>query len=232
MQALARDVGTWEPGTGLTLSVGGWGAYYNDFDAAMAWTYPRVISFVLVSTFLVLFLAFRSFLVPVKAIVMNLLSVGAGYGAVVLIFQHGLGASLVGLDHALGAVPAVVPILLFCLLFGLSMDYEVFLLSRIREAVDAGMDNRSAVAVGLATTGGMITSAALIMAIVFGAFGWAQVAIVKMLGVGLAVAVLVDATVVRALLVPALMRIAGDWNWYPGAGAIGEAAVLDPSKTV
>lgn len=224
MQALAREVGTWDVGPGLAVSVGGWGAYYNDFDAAMARTYPRVIAFVLVATFLVLFVAYRSFLVPSKAIVMNLLSVGAGYGVVVLIFQHGFGARLVGLDRALGAVPAVVPILLFCLLFGLSMDYEVFLLSRIREAVEAGMDNRGAVALGLATTGGMITSAALVMAIVFGAFAFAQVAIVKMLGMGLAVAVLVDATIVRALLVPALMRIAGGWNWYPGLRALPAAA--------
>lgn len=230
MQALARDAGSWGVGPGLAVSVGGWGAYYNDFDAAMAWTYPRVIAFVLVSTFLVLFIAYRSILVPVKAIVMNLLSVGAGYGAVVLIFQHGHGAGLVGLDRPLGAVPAVVPILLFCLLFGLSMDYEVFLLSRIREAVEAGMDNRAAVALGLSTTGGMITSAALIMAIVFGAFAFAQVAIVKMLGVGLAVAVLVDATVVRALLVPALMRIAGDWNWYPGLPLGAEPVAAEPAS--
>ncbi|MBM3273750.1 MAG: MMPL family transporter, partial [Candidatus Sericytochromatia bacterium] len=225
IQALTREVATWTPGKGLTQSVGGFGAYYNDFDDAMAWTYPRVFAFVIVATFLVLFAAFRSLLVPIKAIAMNLLSVGAGYGVVVLMFQHGAGAGLVGLDRPLGAIPAVVPILLFCLLFGLSMDYEVFLLTRIREIFDATGDNREAVARGLAVTGGMITSAALIMAIVFGAFAFAQLAIVKMLGVGLAVAVLVDATVIRALLVPALMRLAGDRNWYPGAKGALVAAV-------
>jgi RND superfamily putative drug exporter len=217
IQRLTREVSAWPPGKGLTLAVGGFGAYYNDFDDAMAWTYPRVFAFVIVATFLVLFAAFRSFLVPIKAIAMNLLSVGAGYGVVVLVFQHGIGAGIVGLERPLGAIPAVVPILLFCLLFGMSMDYEVFLLSRIREIFDATGDNREAVSRGLAVTGGMITSAALIMAIVFGAFAFAQVAIVKMLGVGLAVAVLADATVIRALLVPALMRLAGDLNWYPGA---------------
>ncbi|MBI6546528.1 MAG: MMPL family transporter [Cyanobacteria bacterium NC_groundwater_1444_Ag_S-0.65um_54_12] len=216
LQALTREVGVWSAGGGLQIQVGGWGAYYNDFDTLMARTYPRVMGLVLASTFIVLFWAFRSLLIPLKALVLNLCSVAAGYGMVVLVFQHGVGASLFGLDRGLGAVPAVVPILLFCLLFGLSMDYEVFLLARIKEEYDAHGDNRRAVAHGLAMTAGMITSAALVMVVVFGAFAWAQIAIVKMLGFGLAVAVLVDATIIRALLVPALMRVAGNWNWYPG----------------
>ncbi|MBM3270563.1 MAG: MMPL family transporter [Candidatus Sericytochromatia bacterium] len=229
MQAFTREVEDWSAGQGLTLATSGWGAYYNDFDAQMKWTFPRVVGFVVLATFLILAWAFRSILVPLKAVVMNLLSVGAGYGAVVLIFQEGHGAWLFGLQQGLGSVPAVVSILLFCTLFGLSMDYEVFLLTRIREAVDEGLSNTAAVARGLATTGGMITGAALIMTIVFGAFGWARVAIVQMLGVGLAVAVLVDATVVRALLVPAFMRIAGDWNWYPGARPAGLPAAAPGS---
>ncbi|HEY9765630.1 MAG TPA: MMPL family transporter, partial [Chroococcales cyanobacterium] len=157
-----------------------------------------------------------SFLIPLKAILMNLLSVGAGYGALVAVFLLGWGRQLIGLSEVVDGIPQSIPLIIFCVVFGLSMDYEVFLLSRIKESYDQSGDNRTATAEGLALTGGIITSAALIMVFVFGAFAWADMVLVKMLGLGLAVAVLVDATVIRCLAVPAFMRIAGRWNWFPG----------------
>ncbi|HBN09474.1 MAG TPA: hypothetical protein DD435_12765 [Cyanobacteria bacterium UBA8530] len=203
-------------GENLKIKVGGQLVFYNDYDEAMNASFPRVIAFVLFSTFLVLFFAYRSFLIPLKAILMNLLSVGAGYGALVAVFLLGWGRQLIGLSEVVDGIPQSIPLIIFCVVFGLSMDYEVFLLSRIKESYDQSGDNRAATAEGLALTGGIITSAALIMVFVFGAFAWADMVLVKMLGLGLAVAVLVDATVIRCLAVPAFMRIAGRWNWYPG----------------
>lgn len=200
--------------------VGGQAAYYVDFDKELLRSFPRAVGVVLAATFLVLALAFRSLLIPLKAVVMNLLSVTAGYGAMVWVFQMGHGAGLLGLTAATEAIPTITPVLLFCIVFGLSMDYEVFLLSRIKEVYDETHDNTHATAEGLAATGGIITSAALIMVAVFGGFALARVAVVKMLGFGLAVAVLVDATIIRVLLVPALMRLAGDRNWWPGSRAL------------
>jgi RND superfamily putative drug exporter len=197
--------------------VGGQAAYYVDFDNALLQSFPRAVGVVLLATFVALALAFRSVLIPLKAVVMNILSVTAGYGAMVWVFQEGHGAKLLGLTAATQAVPTITPVLLFCIVFGLSMDYEVFLLSRIKEVYDETHDNTHATAEGLAATGGIITSAALIMVAVFGGFALARVAVVKMLGFGLAVAVLVDATIIRVLLVPALMRLAGDRNWWPGS---------------
>lgn len=209
---LAAELASKAP-EGFKVLVGGQASFYNDFDAAMLGVYPWVIGFVLVTTLVVMALAFRSVLVPIKAVLMNLLSVGAGYGVVVAVFQFGWGAGLFGLSAPSGAVPLSIPILLFCIIFGLSMDYEVFLLHRIKEVYDQTGDNTKATVEGVASTAGIITSAALIMVVVFGAFAWAEMVIVQMLGLGLAVAVLVDATVIRILLVPALMRLAGDWNW-------------------
>ena len=147
----------------------------------------------------------------------NLLSVGAGYGAVVAVFQYGWGAGIFGLDGPSGAIPLSIPLMLFCIIFGLSMDYEVFLLHRIKEVYEETGDNTHATVEGVASTAGIITSAALIMVVVFGAFAWAEMVIVQMLGLGLAVAVLVDATIIRALLVPAAMKLMGDWNWWAPA---------------
>lgn len=212
---LARDIPSWLNMAGMTLTVGGQAVYYNDFDKAMKAAYLPCMVFVLVITLAALLFFFRSPLVAVKALVMNALSVLAGYGVVVFVFQLGHGSSLFGSPGPSLVVPLHIPLMLFCILFGLSMDYEVFLLSRIRECFLATGDNERSVAEGLAATGPMITSAALIMAAVFGAFAFARVVVVQMLGLGLSVSVLVDATIIRILLVPAFMKIAGKWNWWP-----------------
>jgi RND superfamily putative drug exporter len=212
---LARDIPGWMRIPGLRLETGGQAVYYNDFDRAMASAYAPSLAFVLIVSFAALLLFFRSPLVALKALFLNGLSVLAGYGAVVFVFQQGHGHALFGTPGPSQVVPLTIPLLLFCILFGLSMDYEVFLISRIREAYAAGGDNARAVSEGLAATGGIITGAALIMAAVFGAFAFARVVVAQMLGLGLAVAVLVDATVIRILLLPALMKMAGRWNWWP-----------------
>jgi RND superfamily putative drug exporter len=212
-----REIGRWKVAGGLELMVGGQPVYYNDFDQAMARAFPVVIGFIVAATFLMLAVAFRSFLIPIKAILMNLLSVGAGLGAMVAVFLTGRGSWLVGLAEPTDAIPQSLILIIFCVVFGLSMDYEVFLLSRMKEVHDATGDNRQATVEGLAHTGSIITSAALVMTLIFGAFAWAEMVLVKMLGFGLAVAVLVDATVIRCVAVPAFMRLAGRWNWYPGA---------------
>lgn len=215
-QALSRDLARVTPGASFRVLVGGEPQYYNDFDSHMSIAFRKALVLVLGVTLVVLGLAFRSVLVPIKAIVMNLLAVGAAYGVLVAVFQQGIGLGLIGMNEPLQAIPRTIPIIIFCITFGLSMDYEVFLLSRIRESFATHGDNGLAVAEGLAATGGLITSAAAIMVVVFGCFAWAEVAIVKMIGLGLAVAVLLDATLVRVLLMPAFMRLAGRWNWWPG----------------
>ena len=168
---------------------------------------------VLVLSFLLLMLVFRSLLVPLKAVIVNLLSIGAAYGVVVAIFQWGWAKDLIGIDRA-GPVEAWVPMMLFAIVFGLSMDYEVFLLSRIKEEYDRTGDNESAVADGLAVTARVITAAALIMVCVFGSFVLGEDRQLKLFGLGLAVAVLLDATIVRMVLVPATMELLGDRNWW------------------
>jgi RND superfamily putative drug exporter len=212
---LAREIPGWLNLPGTTVDMGGQAVYYNDFDKAMSAAYLPCIAFVLAVTMIALLLFFRSPLVSLKAIVMNALSVLAGYGAVVWVFQLGHGHAFFGAPGPAEVVPLTIPIMLFCILFGLSMDYEVFLLSRMREGFMKSGDNERSVAEGLAATGPMITNAALIMAAVFGAFAFARVVVVQMLGLGLAVSVLVDATLIRILLVPAFMKMAGKWNWWP-----------------
>ncbi|HEY7031986.1 MAG TPA: MMPL family transporter [Thermomicrobiales bacterium] len=184
-----------------------------DFNTALSESSPKVFAFVLGLSFLLLLLAFRSIVVPAKAIVMNLLSVGAAYGVLVLVFQKGVGADFLGMQRT-ESIAAWVPIFLFCVLFGLSMDYHVFLLSRVREHFDRTGRNEEAVAVGLQATGKIITGAALIMVAVFGAFASGRLVEIQQMGLGLAVAVFLDATVVRSILVPAAMRLLGDRNWY------------------
>ncbi|MBC7545091.1 MAG: MMPL family transporter [Candidatus Sericytochromatia bacterium] len=213
---LAQLIPHWVDMPGTEVLVGGQAAYYVDFDNALQRSFPLAMGIVLVATFVALAVAFRSVLIPLKAVLMNILSVTAGYGAMVLVFQEGYGGQWLGLSAPTQAVPVITPVLLFCIVFGLSMDYEVFLLSRIKEAYDRLGDNTAATAEGLAATGRIITSAALIMVAVFGGFALARVAVVKMLGFGLAVSVLVDATIIRCVLVPALMRLLGRWNWWPG----------------
>ena len=174
---------------------------------------PIVFAFVLGLCFLLLAVAFRSLVVPAKAIVMNLLSVGAAYGLLVLVFQKGIGAELLGFQQV-EAIEAWLPLFLFSVLFGLSMDYHVFLLTRIREHYDQTGDNRGAIEFGVASTGRIITGAALIMVAVFGGFAAGELVMFQQMGFGLGVAVLLDATIVRSVLVPATMRLLGDRNWY------------------
>jgi uncharacterized membrane protein YdfJ with MMPL/SSD domain len=188
-------------------------AFNADFDAVVSSYTPLVFAFVLGLSFLLLMLAFRSLVVPFKAIVMNLLSVGATYGILVLVFQKGYGTDFFGFQRT-PTIEAWVPIFLFCVLFGLSMDYHVFLLSRIREHYDATHDNRESVAVGLQSTAKIITGAALIMVAVFAGFASGTLVMFQQMGFGLAVAVILDATVVRTVLVPASMALLGDRNWY------------------
>ncbi|MEZ4506834.1 MAG: MMPL family transporter [Thermomicrobiales bacterium] len=172
-----------------------------------------MIAFVLGLSFLFLMVAFRSIVVLIKAILMNLLSVGAAFGLLVLVFQKGVGAELLGFQQV-EVIQTGLPLFVFAILFGLSMDYHVFLISRIRERFLETGDNTEAVAYGLRTTGRLITSASLIMVAVFAGFALGRMAPLQQLGFGLAVAVLVDATIVRCILVPASMRLLGSWNWY------------------
>ena len=198
------------------MTIGGTPAYYNDFGVYMRGSLPRVFGFVILATLCLLFLAFRSYLLPLKAVAANLLAIGAGYGAVVAIFQFGWCAGLVGLERPFASIALEIPLMIFCLSFGLSMDYELFLLFRIRRDYLEHGDNDRATVSGLAAVAPVITGAGLIMAAVFGAFVGAELPALKMIGVGLCVAVLVDATLIRGFIVPAVMRIAGRWNWYPG----------------
>src|SRR5204862_3439889 len=174
---------------------------------------PLVVAFVLLFAFGLMLVAFRSIVVAVKAIVLNLLSVAAAYGVLVLVFQHGLGKGVLGVSSTAGIDP-VVPLLLFVILFGLSMDYHVFIISRIREAFDRGASTEEAVAHGIKSTAGVVTSAAIVMVSVFAIFATLSLLIFKQLGIGLAVAVFLDATLVRGVLLPATMKLLGDWNWY------------------
>ena len=199
-------------GTGLDVSVTGTVAIQVDFSTYLASRLPLFFGAVLALSFLLLMTVFRSVLVPLKAVIMNLLSIGAAFGIVVAVFQKGWGASLLGIDGA--PIEPFVPMMLFAIVFGLSMDYEVFLLSRVREEWKRTGDSRLSVADGLAATARVITAAALIMVFVFGSFLLEADRISKLFGLGLAVAVLIDATVVRLLLVPATMELLGDKNWW------------------
>jgi RND superfamily putative drug exporter len=197
----------------LDVLVGGETAFSKDFfDLTDSFT-PFVFLFVLGLSFILLMIVFRSIVVPIKAIIMNLLSVGASYGLIVLVFQKGYGADLLGFTQV-ESIEAWLPLFLFSVLFGLSMDYHVFLLSRIREHFDQTHDNTASVAYGLRTTGGLITGAAIIMVAVFGGFASGDLVSLQQMGFGLAVAVFIDATIVRSVLVPASMKLLGDRNWY------------------
>jgi RND superfamily putative drug exporter len=201
------------PPAGLKVLVGGGAADVEDVVAGIAADFPRTAGFILVSTYLVLLVLLRSAILPLKALVMNTLSITASFGALVWIFQDGNLSALLG-TRPLGFVETTQPVILFCVLFGLSMDYEVFLLTRMRETWDRTGDNRAAVAHGLERSGRIVTSAALIVVVVAGSFAFADIVLIKALGLGIAIAVALDATVVRALLVPATMRLLGDWNWW------------------
>ncbi len=204
------------PGTGATVAIGGAAAAGYDFLQSQAQRMPYAIGLTLIASAVVLFLLFGSIAIPIKAVIMTLLSISASFGALVWIFQEGNFSGLLNFTP-LGYTVAGNPIIMFSVIFGLSMDYEVLLLSRIQEAYRRTGDNTASVAEGLAKTAGVITGAALIMVSVFAAFALADIITIKSIGVGMAIAVLLDATIIRVLLVPATMRLLGDWNWWaPG----------------
>jgi uncharacterized membrane protein YdfJ with MMPL/SSD domain len=197
----------------VEAGVTGTAASSKDFSDALRGAAPLVFLFVLGFAFLLLLVTFRSIVIAIKAIVLNLLSVGAAYGVLVLVFQNGWAKGLLGFDYT-GGVMVWLPVFLFVILFGLSMDYHVFILSRIREAYDGGMKTDDAIAYGIKRTAGVVTSAAVVMVFVFGIFATLSLIMMKQFGVGLATAVLLDATIVRGVLLPATMKLLGDWNWY------------------
>ncbi len=210
---LRAGAGDLAPPAGMEVLVGGGAADVTDVVGPIAADFPRTALFIVVTTYLVLFLLLRSVVLPAKALLMNSLSIVASFGALVWIFQDGNLSAVLGFQP-LGFVETTQPVILFCVLFGLSMDYEVFLLSRMKEVWDETGDNQEAVAHGLERSGRIVTSAALIVVVVASSFAFADIVLIKALGIGMALAVALDATVVRALLVPATMRLLGHWNWW------------------
>jgi RND superfamily putative drug exporter len=215
---------------GVSVNVTGDAAASVDFRDQLNSRLPLIFTFVFGLAFILFLVTFRSIVIPIKAILLNLLSVGAAYGVLVLVFQNGNGESLLSFSSN-GGVASWLPLFLFVILFGLSMDYHVFILSRVRELHDRGMKTDQAVREGISTTASTVTSAAIVMVGVFACFATLDFLDLKELGLGLAVAVLIDATIVRAILLPASMRVLGDWNWYlpswlewiPQVGTEGEA---------
>jgi RND superfamily putative drug exporter len=201
---------------GATLLVGGIPALNADYETIIRSHFPSVMGLVIGGTLIALLCGFRSIFAAIKAIALNLLSVAASFGALVLVFQYGHGSRLLGVPTPTESIFPLVPIVTFAIVFGLSMDYEVFLVARVLEARRSGMSEEEAIPEGLARTAGLITSAAAIMIAVFAAFTFGDFLVVKMIGFTLAVAVLIDATLVRIVVGPALLRLAGDWNWWPG----------------
>ena len=197
------------------LLVAGFAAYNADNLEAIADNLPRALAFILLATTALIFIQVRSVIIPIKAIAMNILSISASFGMLVWVFQWGYGADL--LNFTAQPIDSGNPVIMFCIVFGLSMDYEVLMLSRIHEEWERTGDNTLAVANGLQKTGGLITGAAAIMVVVFSAFGLSSVIILKQIGLGLALAILIDATLVRALVVPSTMRLMGKWNWWAPA---------------
>jgi uncharacterized membrane protein YdfJ with MMPL/SSD domain len=220
---------------GASVNVTGNAAMSEDSASQLNSRLPLIFAFVFGLAFLLMLVTFRSIVIPIKAIILNLLSVGAAYGVLVLVFQNGHGESLLGFTSN-GGVANWLPLFLFVVLFGLSMDYHVFILSRIRELHDRGMSTDEAVKQGISTTAGTVTSAAIVMVGVFAVFVSLSFLDFKEMGLGLAVAVLIDATIIRGVLLPASMKLLGDWNWYlprwlewlPRVGAEGDAALPTP----
>jgi RND superfamily putative drug exporter len=224
-----RDAGV--PGLdSVRVLLDGFQAASVDLQEALLARFPLLVTIVLLITAVAMSIAFHSVLVPMKAVLMNCLSVGGAFGLIVLVFQEGVGRSLVQLAEPTGAIYVLVPVLVFAVVFGLSMDYEVFLLARIKEAFDRAGRNDQATMEGLSATASVITSAAMIMILVFGTFAFSRVIAVRLFGFGLAAAVFLDATLVRMVLMPAFMHIAGRWNWWPGAPPQAVEARL-PSDT-
>jgi RND superfamily putative drug exporter len=196
-----------------TVYVTGGAAQTSDFSQLLKDRMPLVFAFVLGLAFLLMLVTFRSIVIPIKAIILNLLSVGAAYGVLVLVFQNGWGEQLLGFESN-GGVTNWLPLFLFVILFGLSMDYHVFILTRIRELYDRGMSTEDAVRRGIAGSAGTVTAAAVVMVLVFSVFATLSYLDFKQMGVGLAVAILIDATIIRGVLLPATMSLLGDWNWW------------------
>ena len=217
---------------GASVNVSGDAAMSADSASQLNSRLPLIFAFVFGLAFLLMLVTFRSIVIPIKAILLNLLSVGAAYGVLVLVFQNGHGESLLGFTSN-GGIANWLPLFLFVVLFGLSMDYHVFILSRVRELHDRGMTTDEAVKQGISTTAGTVTSAAIVMVGVFAVFVTLSFLDFKEMGLGLAVAVLIDATIIRGVLLPASMKLLGDWNWYlpswlewlPHVGAEGDAAL-------
>ena len=216
-RALVRDLraaaGPLAAPAGTTVLVGGGAADVADVVDGVAADFPRTAVFIIVTTYIVLFALLRSVILPAKALILNALSLTASFGALVWIFQDGNLSAPLGFQPV-GFVETTQPVILFCVLFGLSMDYEVFLLSRMKEVWDTTGDNTEAVARGLERSGRIVTSAALIVVVVAGSFAFADIVLIKALGLGVAIAVALDATVVRGLLVPSTMKLLGRWNWW------------------
>jgi RND superfamily putative drug exporter len=210
---LVESIRSMPVGGDLKMYVTGSTADLMDSIDVIYGSFPVAIIYVLVTIYIALFSLFRSIVLPLKAVIMNGLSIFATYGALVFIFQEGNLQGVLGFE-SMGYTDAIMPIVLFCITFGISMDYEVFLLSRVKELYDENGNNTASVALGLEKTGRIITSAALVMILVCGSFALADIVIVKMFGVGLGLAILIDATLVRALMVPAIMRVMGDLNWW------------------
>jgi putative drug exporter of the RND superfamily len=215
LRQLVREIPTWANLEGVTVEPGGQAQFLNDFDDGVTASYAPVIITVLIATGLALLLMLGAPLASFKALMLNILSVGAGYGMVVFVFQLGYGAQAFGVAGPTELIPSSVPVVIFAVLFGLSMDYEIFLVSRMKDIYLACGDNEKSIVEALGDTGSVISSAALIMALVFGAFAFSQIIIVQMIGLGLAAAILVDALIIRGVLGPALMMVAGRWNWWP-----------------
>ena len=213
----------------VEMMVGGFAASSVDLQDRLLELFPMVIALVLVTTFVMLAIAFQSLLVPLKAILMNCLSVVATFGLTVLVFQFGIGAGILGLDGPTDAVHVIIPVTVFAVVFGLSMDYGVFLLARIKEAYDRTGRNDQATMEGLTATASVITSAAAIMIIVFGTFSFSRVLAAQFLGFGLAVAVFLDATLIRMVLLPAIMHVGGRWNWWPGGRPSADPPPPEPT---
>jgi RND superfamily putative drug exporter len=218
---LVREIRAADPETitgiaGAHFDVGGLPGFNADYEDAIKSALAPIITSIICATLLVLSLAFRSVLIPIKAVILNLLSVAAAYGAVAIVFQHGLGARFVGLPRPMHGGFPILPIVVFCIVFGLSMDYEVFIVARIADGRRAGLADGAALVEGFASTGRVITFAASIMVMIFGAFVFGDFVLIKILGFALGVAVFLDATVIRMAVGPALIRLAGRWNWWPG----------------
>jgi len=216
-------------GSGGSLQVAGFAAYSLDTLDAIKENLPIALAFIFISTMVLIFIQVRSVIIPIKAIVMNILSISASFGMLVFVFQWGYGADL--LNFTPQPIEATNPVIMFCIVFGLSMDYEVLMLSRIHEEWERTGDNTLAVANGLQRTGRLITGAAAIMVVVFSAFGLSSVIILKQIGLGLALAILIDATIVRALVVPATKRLMGKWNWWSPAWLGGSKNTEDVKES-